>query len=226
MVTERWRPIPDHEGYEASDKGRIRSYRTLQGHRSNEPRIMKLMVVQGYWHIKLGRSFQSTVHRLVASAFLGPCPDGMECRHLDGNRLNSKLSNLTYGTKVQNYHDRHRHGTDNSGERHGNSKLTDDLVNLIRGSRESSMRLAQDLGVTVGTVSKIRSGRAWRHLPGTPEPHPGRRKGTQNHKAKLDEQKVQLIRTSRSTTRSLAEKYEVSIATVHLVRQRKTWTHV
>lgn len=226
MVTEEWRPIPGHPGYEVSNLGQVRSYRTLQGHPCNEPRIMKLMIVQGYWHIKLGRSFQSAVHRLVALAFLGPRPRDMECRHLDGNRLNPELSNLAYGTREQNYHDRHRHGTDNSGERHGNSKLTNEQVDLIRNSQESSERLAQELGVTVGTVSKVRFGRAWRHLPGTPEPRIGRPRGIENHKAKLDEHKVRHIRTSGSTARSLADRYGVSTGTIYLVRQRKVWAHV
>ena len=164
-MVEEWRPVSGHSGYEVSDHGRVRSYRTLQGHPCKKPRIMKLMVVQGYLHIKLGRSFQSTVHRLVAAAFLGPCPEGMECRHLDGDRLNARLDNLIYGTKAENYDDRRRHGTHNTGERHGNSKLTDARASLIKTSTTSAKELAEKFGVTPSSISKVRTGRSWTHVP-------------------------------------------------------------
>jgi hypothetical protein len=44
-------------------------------------------------------------------AFVGPCPAGLEIRHLNGNATDNHLSNLTYGTKSENELDRVRHGT-------------------------------------------------------------------------------------------------------------------
>ena len=52
-----------------------------------------------------------TVHSLVAEAFIGPCPEGMEVRHRNGDQTNSRLSNLTYGTHADNMQDAIRHGT-------------------------------------------------------------------------------------------------------------------
>lgn len=49
------------------------------------------------------------VHRLVLEAFVGPCPPGMQCRHLDGNSLNNRLSNLCWGTPKENLDDAVRH---------------------------------------------------------------------------------------------------------------------
>jgi phage FluMu protein Com len=51
------------------------------------------------------------VHWLVARAFLGPRPDGMEIRHLDGDYQNCTASNLLYGTKSENALDAVQHGT-------------------------------------------------------------------------------------------------------------------
>jgi hypothetical protein len=51
------------------------------------------------------------VHRLVLAAFVGPCPEGMEVRHLDGNPANTRLANLRYGTHSENELDKVRHGT-------------------------------------------------------------------------------------------------------------------
>ena len=46
------------------------------------------------------------VHRLVLEAFVGPCPEGMECRHLEGDTANNALSNLAWGTPQENAADK------------------------------------------------------------------------------------------------------------------------
>lgn len=58
-----------------------------------------------------GRKVYRLVHRLVLEVFFGPCPEGMECRHLDGNPGNNRLDNLAWGTKKENQADSRRHGT-------------------------------------------------------------------------------------------------------------------
>jgi hypothetical protein len=60
---------------------------------------------------KNGDHQRPAVHKLVARAFLGPLPKGLQVRHLDGDSLNNHLSNLRYGTPLENQHDRFRHGT-------------------------------------------------------------------------------------------------------------------
>lgn len=96
---ERWLPAAGFEGrYEISDAGRVRNLHglVLKTSRTNK----------GYLRV-LGRF----VHRLVLEAFIGPCPSGMECRHLDGNPSNNRLENLLWGTPLENANDRRRHGT-------------------------------------------------------------------------------------------------------------------
>jgi hypothetical protein len=51
------------------------------------------------------------VHALVAAAFLGPRPEGMQVRHGDGSKDNNHLSNLCYGTASDNVRDSIAHGT-------------------------------------------------------------------------------------------------------------------
>lgn len=45
---------------------------------------------------------QVRVHRLVAHCWIGPCPDGMEVNHIDGDKGNNHAGNLEYVTSKQN----------------------------------------------------------------------------------------------------------------------------
>lgn len=97
-------PIPEHPGYEVSDLGGVRSLdRTLPtggGYaKFYAGRTLKQQThSRGYKVLLLGsRNGPHLVHRLVLAAFVGPCPDGMEVRHLDGDPANNSLGNLAYG---------------------------------------------------------------------------------------------------------------------------------
>lgn len=165
MVTEDWRSVPDHPGYEVSNLGCIRSYRDRQGHPASAPRLLSPAIVQGYRHIKLGRSRQTKVHILVLEAFVGPRPDGMVCRHLDGNPLNNRLSNLRWGTPEENYADRHLHGTHNSGSRNGRARVDEQTVLVIRKRLAAGVKqavIAEDFGISRGIVAHISAGRTWK----------------------------------------------------------------
>lgn len=60
----------------------------------------------------------------------------------------------------------------NIGERHGNSKLTEDDVRrikrLIDEDELTFADIAQAFGVTTGTVSHIHTGRLWSHVTAYP----------------------------------------------------------
>lgn len=71
------KPVMNHPGYTISDEGVLRS---PYGRRLAE----KPSPLGYHTTILAGRRVQ--VHRLVLEAFVGPCPPGMECRHLDGDR--------------------------------------------------------------------------------------------------------------------------------------------
>lgn len=51
------------------------------------------------------------VHALVLETYVGSCPEGMNCRHLDGDKENNKLRNLKWGTLEEQIEDQKRHGT-------------------------------------------------------------------------------------------------------------------
>lgn len=98
------------------------------------------------------------VHILVAEAFLGSKNEGDQCRHLDGDVSNNRLSNLVWGTPMENHQDKERHGTIPRGSRHTNAKLTDSQVVEIRKSFSGGERqcdIARRYGVAQGTINGI-----------------------------------------------------------------------
>jgi hypothetical protein len=113
--TENWKPVAGYEGiYAVSDHGRIKRVRAFKN--GSVGRFLRPGACDRCGHLLVcccsrGRKRTTQVHRLVLAAFVGPCPDGMECRHLDGNPANNRIENLCWGTRAENNADRVRHGT-------------------------------------------------------------------------------------------------------------------
>lgn len=163
-MSEEWRPIPETDGeYEASTEGRIRSVSGTvrvfpRGVRwTTKPfrgRVLKLTTTQyGYQQVMLsvsGIKKKHWVHWLVLQTFVGPRPEGMECRHLNGQRSDNHLSNLAWGTKQENMEDQRRHGSLQQGERHAKAKLTADNVRGIRADYASGSYSLHALGAKYG----------------------------------------------------------------------------
>lgn len=126
-MLREWKPIPGWEDfYEASNLGEIRSLdRQVRG-RGNGVRVVcgrvlkQQLAANGYMQVFLvGSGIRKTmrVHRLVAAAFLGPRPDGLETRHLNDNKEDNRLVNLAYGTKSENMQDKVRNGGDHNASK-------------------------------------------------------------------------------------------------------------
>lgn len=109
-MPEQWRVIEAWPNYEVSDLGQVRSMpreRTAGG--VLRPQANKA----GYWHVALcadGVVKRVRIHKLVLEAFVGPCPEGQEARHLDDNRDDNRLANLVWGTRRENRADLRRTG--------------------------------------------------------------------------------------------------------------------
>lgn len=173
----RWRSIEGWEGlYEVSDHGDVRSLdrlvMTRRGGRVFRGKVLKQHRVEGgYFHVALsdGKGLSVNTHVLVAAAFVGPCPDGMEVCHKDGTRTNNYYKNLRYGTRKSNAEDRKLHGTNygppprRGGQNHM-TKLTEDQVLAIRKSDQTLVALGKQFGVHFGTIHAIKARKTWAHL--------------------------------------------------------------
>lgn len=159
-MIEEWRDIPGFEGrYKASSLGRIKS----------NSRIRKLCLnTSGYYTTGFKtKNKQKTylVHHLVLLAFVGPRPEGLETRHLDGNCRNNSLSNLTYGTHKENMADRKIHGGFYvHGSSHYRHMLSEADVIKIRGLLNSGLTqktIGTYYGVTRSCIQNIKRGHSW-----------------------------------------------------------------
>jgi hypothetical protein len=109
-ASERWRPVPDFPDYEVSDQGRLRSLDRidLSGRRrkGTSLRLFPLPQYLGAWLFRDGRRTRCQIHLLVLEVFVGPRPSPKHvARHLDDDKTNNALSNLTWGTRSENAHD-------------------------------------------------------------------------------------------------------------------------
>lgn len=159
-VTEVFKDIPGWEVYEISNLGRVR--------RKKSGRILKQSVTRTKYtkyrmvHLSMNnvpRKF--LVHRLVLLAFVGPCPDGMECLHNDDDPFNNCVDNLSWGTSKQN-----KERWDRKGSKHSSSRITEADVIEMRQSSETHNEVAARLGISSSHVCQIRLGQtAWTHVP-------------------------------------------------------------
>lgn len=99
------------------------------------------------------------VHHLVLFALVGPRPDGMVARHLNGIPTDNRVSNLCWGTHQDNAADRVRHGVHNRGERNGKSKISDlqavELKSMWASGKYTQEFLGKIFGLKQPTVSLI-----------------------------------------------------------------------
>jgi hypothetical protein len=171
------REIPGAIGYRAGDDGSLWS---AWGKGRRKPgatwvRLNPWPKQQGHLELKIrltdGRRRACFAHVLILEAFAGPCPDGMECRHLDGNPTNNRLSNLVWGTRLENMADKDRHGRQNRGETHSSAKITEaDVLEIRRLRREGfgPRELSRMFGLSSGNICGIVSGATWKHIPLSP----------------------------------------------------------
>lgn len=165
-----WRVVPGYPSYEVSSDGQVR--RAAPARNSWPGRVLKQCLRNGYPFVQLcERNVRrsESIHRLVAAAFLGPCPDGWEVNHRNGCKTDNRLDNLEYATSSANQMHAYRAGLqDASGERNGQSKLTEGQVReiLAVGSYPygTYARLAREYGVSPTTIRGIVTGRYWSHV--------------------------------------------------------------
>ncbi len=173
---EIWKDIPDYEGlYQISNWGQILS---LIKWRKTYKRILRPSTGKyGYLIVHLFKNRQSKkffVHRLVLGTFVGPCPDGMECCHKDGNAKNNHINNLEWNTHKENVKHQILHKTlkipigYQVGSRQWNSKLNELQARIIKYLLKTNYltqnEIAKIFNVSKDTIYLIKKEKSWKHI--------------------------------------------------------------
>lgn len=173
MSEEVWKPVVGYEGkYEVSNLGRVRSLKRINADgRTVNARIRKQFKGARYRTLLLyrgdGTRQTKLVHRLVARAFLGPCPESHQVNHKNGKKHDNRAENLEYVTQSQNT----QHAYDElgaigpRGETQGQSKLTTtdviEIKRLLAFTDLTQREIGVRFGITRGAVGRIFRGPNW-----------------------------------------------------------------
>lgn len=111
----------------------------------------------GYGIIQInGRA--ELAHRVAFAALFGEAPADASIRHYCDNPACCQGGHLISGTNLENVWDRVSRGRSNT------SPLDAATVRYIRQSRDSQRWLAEQFGVSQGTISNIVNRKTWRHV--------------------------------------------------------------
>jgi hypothetical protein len=185
---EIWKPVLGYEGaYSVSNMGRVRSEQRRVKRSDGRPRTIPCCILKyrvgdvGYPIVSLhknGKGQTIRVHRVVLEAFVGPCPDGMECLHANNDKLDARLVNVRWGTHAENTGQMRDDGRAQAALGAGTAKKLDwaDLHLILSdlAAGQTQQLIADRHGIVRQTVSKIARGEYWReHQSRKPEPEPG-----------------------------------------------------
>ncbi len=166
-----WINVLGWEGfYQVSDSGGVRSVDRIvtyergkanRRHKLQGKRLKQITDKDGYKKVWLGRKGQGKmhfVHTLVLNSFVGPRPESLVARHLDGVSSNNLKENLCWGTWEEQAADRRKHGTAPIGDNHHRTKIKStsipDIKNRLQQG-ETQKSIAKTYGVGRMTIQRI-----------------------------------------------------------------------
>lgn len=177
LTQTEYRNVPGYSGYRAGSDGSIWScWQRIGDPRgrgcqfvigSEWRRLSPTPKVSGHLQVQIRGKRMVMVHKFVLLAFVGPCLDGMQCCHQDGDPANNVIGNIRWDTPKANKSDSIRHGTPARGEKTGNAKLTEAIVIDARRRHkagESIVSIARRQDISAPAMGDAISGRTWAHV--------------------------------------------------------------
>jgi hypothetical protein len=159
--------IKEIKGYESiytiNDKGEVYSV----PRKGTKGGIIKQHITEcGYLYVMLCKNMvtkRKTIHRLISEAFIENENQKPQVNHIDGNKLNNKISNLEWCTVSENQIHAYKIGLSvpRSGHRNGKAKLEKHQVIEIRdyviskGRYYGRKELAKKYKVSESTIKDI-----------------------------------------------------------------------
>lgn len=232
------RHCPGCDGYAVGDDGSVWSCRRRFGcgYRSIWSLLVAMKGTNGHYYVMFRinkKQKRRSVHSLVLDAFVGPCPDGMECRHFpDRDTANNRRSNLQWGTKKENAADKIVHGTDGRGARNAMAVLDDDSARSVYTEYQvkTGAELTSIFNVTPGAMRAICKGSTWKHLGLAPLPRKRNGlPGDRNPSAKITADDVLEIRRryrAGEFQKCIAKDFGLTQGMVSQITRRSAWRHI
>ena len=164
---EVWKDIPEYEGYQVSNLGRVKSLERIDAlGRKVEEKILKPLITRnGYYLTGLYKNSIRKfyyVHRFVWEAFNGTIPEGLQVNHINEIKADNRLSNLNLMTCKENCN----WGTRNerSAKKHINGKkskpvLQFTLDNILIKEYPSINQVERELGFAHTNISACCNGK-------------------------------------------------------------------
>ena len=117
----------------------------------------------GYGVMAKGKPEKGNIHahRVSYQLYNGPLSEDRIVCHKCHNPQCVNPDHLYAGTRSDNQMDRVKDGTSNRGERHGNSKLTEEQVREIRAYPKGYILTARKFGVSPQLIGRIRKRELW-----------------------------------------------------------------
>lgn len=171
----QFRQVPNDRRFLAGSDGHIYSVRrAVEGvpRRMSESTTHDGYLRFAYNPVDGGRKTRhQAVAPWIASAFHGTRPEGMQVRHLDGDRTNNTPSNLRWGTPTENAADRVIHGTAPGGKPQNRKEAVSDVelslaIDEILTGADTITAVAHRLGIRRRTLSAWLNGHHRREVVG------------------------------------------------------------
>jgi hypothetical protein len=181
----------------------------------------------GYYRIEISTlSGKKTfsVHRMVSELFIPVIEGKHYVNHKDGIKTNNAVSNLEWVTPSENTIHALDTGLKGKGSTLQWAKLTESLVIDIKTrlcAGELAQSLAKEYGVSPGTISNLKSGRAWKGIG--PEVESLERVSSTRKLAAEDIPVIRDLIAGGSTDAEIGLLYGTARGTIYRIRIGKNW---
>lgn len=122
---------------------------------------------KGYGKFYIRTGVQSLAHRYVFTQLFGEVPKNIQVCHSCDNPRCTNPNHLFSGTHKDNMDDLWKKGRGRKGSKHGNSKLKEKDIPIIRQrlkNGEFHKSISESFGISRTTITYISNGLRWKHV--------------------------------------------------------------
>lgn len=227
---EIWKDAIGWEGiYKVSNLGRVKC-NVVDEYRHEEYLLTQTETNKGYLRVKLSRgkdnkfNKNSSVHILVAKAFIQNPKNKKTVNHKKGNKKDNRATELEWATVQENTIHAYKNGliTIKSGQDSSKAKLRNDLVMGIFNEEGKTINISKKYGISQNTVSDIKAGRSWGHITGKQNT----KSFSKPYKTNLTKEMVICIFNSNESKEELAKKYSISASSIWRIKSGTSFSDI